>query len=132
MRSVGEIVRARLDSLRETGSWLERRLGLKHRGDVSKIINGKRSLPRKDIEAWISALELDDVAAREFRLAAHLQRTDPLVCEEFDSLKTERDGARSLVSDYATRVAIIRRLVDDLDALHPTEPPRRGGPRDPA
>ncbi len=130
MRPVGELVKRRLEEIGQSEAWLERQLGLKHRGDVNKVISGRRGLPRKSVEAWCAALGLEGAAADEFRFAAHLRRTDPTIVEAFDRLVVERDAARSLVTDYATRVAIIRRLVNDLGALHESalpDPPSAPG-----
>lgn len=123
MRSVGEMISARLAEMGQTETWLERRLGIKHRGVVNKVVSGKRWLPRRSVESWCAALGLHGAAADAFRLAAHIQRDDPIVGEAFDRLAAERDAAQSLLTDYATRVDIIRGLIADLAALHPVREP---------
>jgi transcriptional regulator with XRE-family HTH domain len=117
MRSLGTMVRERLQHLRITQKELALRLGGVDESQLSKVLKGERPAPSEDAAMWCVALELKPQQAHELTLAMHLTTASPYVAEVVDRTLTDLAELRALVVYYETRVAKLDEMVSDLALL---------------
>ncbi len=116
MRSVGDLVRRRLAEINIDKQSFIALVG-SNSGDMSKILSGRRKVPRSRIDVWVRHLRLSGRQEDEFRTAVNLTWATPFIRTLVARLLDEQTDTRALVAHYEDTVEMMRRHVESLGKL---------------
>jgi transcriptional regulator with XRE-family HTH domain len=116
MRSVGEIVRARLAQIRMFQKDFAALVNLDPTG-LSRILDGERRLPVEDAVEWCEALRLTGKDAEELVQAIHLSWSTNLIAALVDRLTAEKADALAVIAFCEDKARMIRRFLDAMDRI---------------